>query len=189
LCRLFSRSDVTSCQRVSSIKNRTIDRWYRLCGRPNVTPWLIRRYSNGSLMLVVRSSSVKHCDVRCYGVPVVAIIQSSSHKGNQRWEMRMNGIFLIVRFRGVQCSARVVRSPSNLGRSTIESRRHSVFGSGGGGIRTHGRLAPTTVFKTVPIDHSGTPPICLLANLVDDVVGDEDRHIDRHRQRDRVARP
>src|ERR1700678_3902011 len=31
--------------------------------------------------------------------------------------------------------------------------------SGGGGIRTHGRLAPTTVFKTVPIDHSGTPPV------------------------------
>jgi hypothetical protein len=31
-------------------------------------------------------------------------------------------------------------------------------GNGGGGIRTHGRLAPTTVFKTVPIDHSGTPP-------------------------------
>ena len=31
-------------------------------------------------------------------------------------------------------------------------------GSGGGGIRTHGRLSPTTVFKTVPIGHSGTPP-------------------------------
>ncbi len=31
-------------------------------------------------------------------------------------------------------------------------------GSGGGGIRTHGRLSPTTVFKTVPIGRSGTPP-------------------------------
>ena len=29
---------------------------------------------------------------------------------------------------------------------------------GGGGIRTHGRLAPSTVFKTVPFDRSGTPP-------------------------------
>ena len=30
--------------------------------------------------------------------------------------------------------------------------------SGGGGIRTPGTLAGPTVFKTVPIDHSGTPP-------------------------------
>ena len=31
--------------------------------------------------------------------------------------------------------------------------------SGGeGGIRTHGTLAGTTVFETVPIDHSGTSP-------------------------------
>jgi hypothetical protein len=29
---------------------------------------------------------------------------------------------------------------------------------GGGGIRTHGGVAPTTVFETVPIVHSGTPP-------------------------------
>ena len=28
----------------------------------------------------------------------------------------------------------------------------------GGGIRTHGVLAGTTVFKTVTIDHSDTPP-------------------------------
>ena len=79
--------------------------------------------------------------------------------------------------------------------------------NGGGGIRTHGRLAPTTVFKTVPIDHSGTPPVgsrssrreqhlghlftttLLLTDLVEDIVGDEDRHIDGHGQRDRVARP
>jgi hypothetical protein len=33
--------------------------------------------------------------------------------------------------------------------------------NGGGGIRTHGRLSPTTVFKTVPIDHSGTPPLAV----------------------------
>lgn len=30
--------------------------------------------------------------------------------------------------------------------------------NGGGGIRTHGQLALSTVFKTVPINHSGTPP-------------------------------
>ena len=29
---------------------------------------------------------------------------------------------------------------------------------GGGGIRTHGTRKGTTVFETVPIDHSGTPP-------------------------------
>ena len=35
-----------------------------------------------------------------------------------------------------------------------------VFGryGGGGGIRTHGTVARTTVFETAPIDHSGTPP-------------------------------
>ena len=29
---------------------------------------------------------------------------------------------------------------------------------GEGGIRTHGTLARTTVFETVPFDHSGTSP-------------------------------
>lgn len=29
---------------------------------------------------------------------------------------------------------------------------------GGGEIRTHGTLASTTVFETVPFNHSGTPP-------------------------------
>ena len=33
---------------------------------------------------------------------------------------------------------------------------------GGGGIRTHGTLARTTVFKTAPINRSGTPPKDLL---------------------------
>ena len=32
---------------------------------------------------------------------------------------------------------------------------------GGGGIRTHGRVAPSAVFKTAPFDHSGTPPYLL----------------------------
>ena len=33
---------------------------------------------------------------------------------------------------------------------------------GGGGIRTHGTLASTTVFETAPFDHSGTPPLLKL---------------------------
>jgi hypothetical protein len=36
-----------------------------------------------------------------------------------------------------------------------------IFG-GGGGIRTHGTLACTTVFETAPFDHSGTPPLNLI---------------------------
>ena len=39
-----------------------------------------------------------------------------------------------------------------------ESRRQSDSIGGEGGIRTHGTLARTTVFETVPIDHSGTSP-------------------------------
>ena len=35
----------------------------------------------------------------------------------------------------------------------------SEMSAGGGtGIRTLGRVAPTTVFETAPFDHSGTPP-------------------------------
>ena len=33
---------------------------------------------------------------------------------------------------------------------------------GGGGIRTHGDASATTVFKTVPLNHSGTPPRSIL---------------------------
>ncbi len=42
----------------------------------------------------------------------------------------------------------------------VASRRgqSAPVGRGGGGIRTHGRLAPTTVFKTVLIGHSWHPP-------------------------------
>ena len=34
-------------------------------------------------------------------------------------------------------------------------------GGGGGGIRTHGRLSPTSVFKTGAFNHSATPPITM----------------------------
>ena len=33
---------------------------------------------------------------------------------------------------------------------------------GGGGVRTHGTRERTTVFKTAPINRSGTPPSNLL---------------------------
>ena len=36
-------------------------------------------------------------------------------------------------------------------------RRKEING-GGGGIRTHGRLSPTSVFKTGAFNHSATPP-------------------------------
>ncbi len=38
-------------------------------------------------------------------------------------------------------------------------------GGGGGGIRTHGTLASTTVFETAPFDHSGTPPFIGINHL------------------------
>jgi hypothetical protein len=36
--------------------------------------------------------------------------------------------------------------------------QHGVQAGGEGGIRTHGGLAPTAVFKTAAINHSATPP-------------------------------
>ena len=37
-----------------------------------------------------------------------------------------------------------------------------AFKLGGGGIRTHGTRERTTVFKTAPINRSGTPPFSCL---------------------------
>ena len=42
-------------------------------------------------------------------------------------------------------------------RAGVRKRRGTKFG-GGGGIRTPGKLSLPTVFKTVAIDHSATPP-------------------------------
>ena len=50
----------------------------------------------------------------------------------------------------------VVR-PKRLKSFEIMSVRGENFG-GETGIRTLGRLSPTTVFETAPIDHSGTSP-------------------------------
>lgn len=42
---------------------------------------------------------------------------------------------------------------------TVSDNRIIKGGDGGeGGIRTHGTREGTTVFETVPIDHSGTSP-------------------------------
>src|SRR5205085_5786821 len=49
--------------------------------------------------------------------------------------------------------------------STPIPARRAGFGflvGGGGGIRTHGRLAPPAVFKTAPFGRSGTPPRVVL---------------------------
>jgi hypothetical protein len=43
----------------------------------------------------------------------------------------------------------------------IPPLRRAIFSLGGeGGIRTHGELAPTAVFKTAALNHSATSPIC-----------------------------
>lgn len=49
-------------------------------------------------------------------------------------------------------------------RRSVASKFHSSR-KGGGGIRTHGALARTTVFKTAPINRSGTPP-CRFINFI-----------------------
>src|SRR5262249_5274293 len=89
----------------------------------------------------------------------------------------------------------------------------------GVGFEPTGRRSRPTGFKTVPIDHPGTPPEkggglgaggerspvlhsrrwppapgprrshSLLAHLVEDIVGDEDGDVHGDGQRDRVARP
>ena len=45
---------------------------------------------------------------------------------------------------------------------------YQAFGYGGGGIRTHGALADTLVFKTRALNHSTTPPgeKFLILNLI-----------------------
>ena len=55
-------------------------------------------------------------------------------------------------------------------------RRNALFGLSGnfgkqgtggrGGIRTHGELPPTAVFKTAALNHSATRPDCTGASLL-----------------------
>ena len=39
----------------------------------------------------------------------------------------------------------------------VSLKNNNLYG-GGGEIRTHGRVAPTTIFKTVAFNRSATPP-------------------------------
>ena len=43
-------------------------------------------------------------------------------------------------------------------RKALNLNGSGFLNGGGGGIRTHGTLARSTVFKTAPINRSGTPP-------------------------------
>lgn len=43
-----------------------------------------------------------------------------------------------------------------LNKKKTEAKPRST--GGGGEIRTHGRISPTTVFRTVSLNHSDTPP-------------------------------
>jgi hypothetical protein len=55
-----------------------------------------------------------------------------------------------------------LKEPPSLGPLRRPTDQRSIWpgeAGGEGGIRTHGTLARTTVFETVPIDHSGTSPI------------------------------
>jgi hypothetical protein len=47
---------------------------------------------------------------------------------------------------------------ADLARKPQESPMISMIFGGGGGIRTHGRVTPASVFKTGALDHSATPP-------------------------------
>ncbi len=42
--------------------------------------------------------------------------------------------------------------------TTVKFRSRDRKTGGGGGIRTHGRVTPTTIFKTVAFNRSATPP-------------------------------
>jgi hypothetical protein len=44
------------------------------------------------------------------------------------------------------------------GRALPNSLKNNGLAGGEGGIRTHGTVTRTTVFETVPFDHSGTSP-------------------------------
>ena len=53
-------------------------------------------------------------------------------------------------------------SHKNMALSTLDmthSNSIKLCGGGGGGIRTHGTLSRTPVFKTGAFDHSATPPV------------------------------
>lgn len=62
--------------------------------------------------------------------------------------------------RGVWCRAKQQQDPGMWGKIPANQPWAKELGvcGGGGGIRTHGRLSPTSVFKTGAFNHSATPP-------------------------------
>ena len=62
------------------------------------------------------------------------------------------------------CLAYISRMGSGMGPGNTRTNKTLIINDifwnygGGGEIRTHGTLAGTTVFETVAIDHSATPP-------------------------------
>ena len=53
----------------------------------------------------------------------------------------------------------VILSEGSLASMSRQKKVRERCAGGGGEIRTHGRLAPSSVFKTDPLSHSGTPPV------------------------------
>ena len=60
------------------------------------------------------------------------------------------------------------KSPAMSGDVAFLAGSDATCRSGGGGIRTPGTLAGSAVFKTAPIDHSGTPPTDLAFAITTD---------------------
>lgn len=57
------------------------------------------------------------------------------------------------------------RMDRHLIRKALNLYGSGFLNGGGGGIRTHGTREGTTVFKTAPINRSGTPPKDLLNTI------------------------
>jgi hypothetical protein len=94
----------------------------------------------------------------------------------------------------------VLHNPSETRGLDAPSRNLSASVSGGGGIRTHGYAERINGFQDRPDQPLWHPSrddwrvkrprrgrTRSLAHLVDDLLGDEDRHVDGHRDGDRVA--
>ena len=68
---------------------------------------------------------------------------------------------ILARLRAGPVNRSAPKTPGNLPLSAVLGQAESTarMGTGGqGGIRTHGRLAPTPVFETGAFDHSATCP-------------------------------
>ena len=91
----------------------------------------------------------------------------------ERQHLRPNGSGEHATGEPEQHRARHLNVSDGLARSPARREQHGIWKhrGGEGGIRTHGTRKGTTVFETVPIDHSGTSPrgnrACQMAGPVD----------------------